>query len=867
MTDPASRFGRYLVLDEVVGRNGERTLIAYDPELDRKVRLKVFPVASEQAQAWRRDQARVLARLVHPNVVRVHDVGAYEGRQFAAMDFVDGRTVLPWIEQAEPRWTRVLDVFVAAGDALATAHEAGLIHGRFGLDSLVVGDDRQVRVIDFVRSSPRLGAPPTEDDDRRSWAMALYQALFGGLPGKELEPPRYPHVPRRVRRIVHDGLRQRSAHGSLRGLVDALRAVQRRKQRAGVVGMLVLVIAGASTFVASRSEPEPTGQVWCDSAYSRLTEIWNESTTQSGHQAFLATGVPYAQNAWQSVERDVDSFVERWRQAQGEHCGLGEAEKIHRAAATICLHRQIQALETFVDALGQADEPTVVSAAQTAASLGSPAACGTGPGDEARYADVDIQQVLAIESLLSRGEVKHKMGRYLPSIELHQQAREQARALGLRALEGQADYGIAEAHRALGHEDEAERGFHTAFAAAVASDHPELIAHCAMDLAMLLADQGRHDEASRWIDHAAAALERNDTVPLRTRVANAQGKVAYQRGDHEQARVHYERSIELADQQDPPNPYARMQGAQALGNVLGRLGSTAEEIELLRQSLALAESKLGPRHPAVAHSLNSLATALSRRGSVDLALEAQQRAVEIFDAAFSPEHPHAIAARTTYGATLREAGRDDEAELVYASALAAAKRTFAEDDPRYVNVLGNVGMFHALRERHVEAAALLAEAAARNEAIHGPDHIHTLGFLNNVAANYMFSGNFEEARKSFQTVVVRTERALGADHPQLVPCLLGLARVEIELGEPAAAVARLERALEISIDRQVRPERVGTIRFNLAQALWDGEIDRARALAIARAAAQSYVAAREEGWDIRDRLEVVQAWLEERDGA
>ena len=96
---------------------------------------------------------------------------------------------------------------------------------------------------------------------------------------------------------------------------------------------------------------------------------------------------------------------------------------------------------------------------------------------------------------------------------------------------------------------------------------------------------------------------------------------------------------------------------------------------------------------------------------------------------------------------------------------------------------------------------------------------------------------------------------------------LGLAHVEIELGEPAAAVRRLERALQISIDRQERPERVGTIQFNLAQALWDGAIDRARALATARAAAQSYVAARDEGWDIRDRLEEVQAWLQERDGA
>lgn len=865
MLDPAPRFGRYLVLDEQVGRTGERSLVAYDPELDRKVRLKVFPVASEQAQAWRRDQARVLARIVHPNVVRVHDVGAVEGRQFAAMDFVEGRTVLPWIEQTAPRWTGVLEVFLAAGDALAAAHEAGLVHGRFGLDSLIVGDDQQVRVIDFIRSSPRLGTPPTEYDDRRRWALALYEVLWGGPPGKEPEPPPFPEVPRRLRRLLLEGMRRRTSHGTLRGLLDALRAAQRRRQRAGAAALVLMALAGGAVFVVARPEPERTGQVWCDSAYARLGEIWNAETIERAHQAFLDTEVPYAENTWRSVERDVESFVERWRKAQGEHCGVGEAEDPRQAAATICLHRQLQALETFVEALQDADEPTVVSAAQAAASLGSPAACGAGPTDEARYADVDLEEVFAVESLLSRAEVQHKMGRYQEGLALHRQAREQAQALGLRALVGQADYGTALGHKELGQEDEAERGLHAAFAAAVASDHAELIANSAMTLSMLLADQGRHDEARRWVDHAAAAIERYDTLPLRTRLANAQGLVAFRRGDAEQARTHYEHSIALAEQQQPPDEHARMRAAQALGNVLGRLGSTAEEIAVLEQSLTYAEAKLGPQHPSVGHHLNSLSTALARRGSADLALRAQLRAVAIFEGAFGLDHPHTIVARTSQASTLHEMGRDDEAQQVYADVLASAKRTFSEDDPRYVNVLGNVGMFYALTERYVEAAALLAEAATRNEAIHGPDHVHTLGFLNNLAATYMFSGNLEDARSSFETIVQRTERALGPDHPQMVPCLLGLAHVELELGEPAAAVPRLERALQISIDRQERPERVGAVRFNLAQALWEAARDRVRALAMGRAAAQSFVAARDEGWDIGDRLEEVQAWLAERE--
>ncbi len=864
--DTSSRFGRYVVLDELSSSPGESTLLAFDPELDRKVRLEVFPLAFDGSEARRRERARVLASLAHPHVVRVHDVGTYEGQLFVAMEAMEGKSAARWVEQEQPPWPRVLEVFLAAGEGLAAAHTAGLVHGHVDLGAVFVGADEQVRVIGFVRSSPRPEARAADErTDTRDFCAALYRALWRRDPGDDGEAPSDTRVPRRVRRLIADGLDEGAAL-SLAAVLERLRAASRQRRRAGVTA-LVLATAGAvsAAVLAAPSEPEAS-RSWCEEVDARLSVTWNEDTASQIERAFEATQVSYASSAWEHARGELDAFADRWRQAHNELCaGSDDLRTAPRAAATVCLHRQYQAFEALLEALQAADAPLVASAAEAASSLGDPTSCRERPEDE-RYAEADLEQILAVESMLSRADVQHDLGRYDEGLALAREGHAQAKGLGVRALLGEAAYVVANIQAERGEEVEAEQLYHEAFSAAVASGHQEIVARSAMELSALLSEQGRHDEATRWTEHAAAAIERHDTAPLRTRLAAVRGLDAYRRGEYAQAKERYERSLELAETSDPPQPFAKIHASQALGNVLGRLGSTQAQIDLMRDVLAFTEELQGSEHPNVGHHLNSLGGALARRGSVDMALDAHARAVEVFEKTLGPDHTNTIAARTSYAASLQEAGRDPEAEVAYDTALDSARRTLDGNDPRYVTVLGNLGMFYSLQQRHVEAAALLAEAATRNEAIHGPRHSHTLGYLNNLAATYLFSGNNEDAREVYLKIITRTEEALGDDHPQMIPCLLGLATVETNLGEPQAAVPRLERALKIAIDRQERPERVGMVRFALAQARWDADDDRDEARALARAAAQSYVAARDGGWDISDRLDEVQAWLDAREG-
>ena len=96
--------GRYVILG-LVGRGGMgEVYAAYDPELDRKVAVKLVRVkpgagltVTEGRQRTLRE-AQAIARLSHPNVVVVYDVGTFRDQVFIAMEFVEGNTVTYWVE-------------------------------------------------------------------------------------------------------------------------------------------------------------------------------------------------------------------------------------------------------------------------------------------------------------------------------------------------------------------------------------------------------------------------------------------------------------------------------------------------------------------------------------------------------------------------------------------------------------------------------------------------------------------------------------------------------------------------------------------------------------------------------------------------
>ncbi len=156
-----ARIGRFTVLEQLGAGGMGLVCAAIDPELGRKVAIKLLsprlavPNKSELAHARLLREAQAMARLAHPNVVTVHEVGTHGDLVYIAMEFIVGVTLKQWLRRAKRPWTEVLAVFLQAGRGLAAAHAAGLIHRDFKPDNVMVSEDprtgqvERVRVFDF----------------------------------------------------------------------------------------------------------------------------------------------------------------------------------------------------------------------------------------------------------------------------------------------------------------------------------------------------------------------------------------------------------------------------------------------------------------------------------------------------------------------------------------------------------------------------------------------------------------------------------------------------------------------------------------------------------------------------------------------
>ncbi|HVV83390.1 MAG TPA: serine/threonine-protein kinase, partial [Kofleriaceae bacterium] len=147
---PPARLGRF----ELRGKLGEGGMgvvfRALDHALEREVALKLVNAAGgADAQARLLREAQAMARVAHPNVVPIFDVGVEHEQVFLAMELVRGATLTAWLRAAPRGWQETLRLLVDAGRGLAAAHRAGLLHRDVKPDNILVGDDGRARIVDF----------------------------------------------------------------------------------------------------------------------------------------------------------------------------------------------------------------------------------------------------------------------------------------------------------------------------------------------------------------------------------------------------------------------------------------------------------------------------------------------------------------------------------------------------------------------------------------------------------------------------------------------------------------------------------------------------------------------------------------------
>ncbi len=376
------QLGRYIIVDWLGAGGMGAVYVAFDPQLDRKIALKILrrPVsdraAKESASQSLIREAQAMARLQDPNVVTVYDVGAVDEQVYVAMEYVDGGTLRRWLAERPRSQAEILTIFRFAGKGLAAAHRASLVHRDFKPDNVLIATDGRVRVTDFgLARGPRAETNPTLESspetsptapdepepvrsgvagtpaymapeqlrggkadarsDQFGFCVALHEALWGARPfagrtivelaasvrsGQLVVPPAAREAPRWLRQAVLRGLslRPEDRWPSVDALLDALQAGTRRSRWAWIAGALAFVVAAGAAVAFNTRANTPADP--CHGGRAALAGAWDATTKAAGAKAFHASGKPFADDTWGRVAAGLDSYAAEWATMRDESC-------------------------------------------------------------------------------------------------------------------------------------------------------------------------------------------------------------------------------------------------------------------------------------------------------------------------------------------------------------------------------------------------------------------------------------------------------------------------------------------------------------------------------------------------------------------
>ncbi len=822
---PGEVLDRYLVIGRVGAGAMGVVYAAFDPQLDRKVALKLLRTgATREAQSRLLGEAQALARLSHPGVVTVYAAGVAGEQVFMAMEFVEGTTLREWLRQKRRPWREVLSVFERAGEGLSAAHHAGLVHRDFKPDNVLMGADGRVQVTDFGLALRDGGAverveasnggvtlagtpaymPPEQlagravdaRSDQFSFCVALHEALYGARPfpgdtlkqvaaaareGRVRPASRSAQVPGWLRRVLLKGLsaEPEARFSSLDALLSAVRRGRRRQVtlwQAAAAASLLAVGTAVGTLHAGVGDPV------CRGAERKLAGVWDDARKSEVRAALLSVSTPYAEDAWRSVERALDGYAEAWVDQHTDACQATRVRKEQSEALLDlrvgCLDRRLQDVRALTDFFLRSRGEAVEQAVQAAYELPPLQECASGevlaaqvrpPGNEATRAKVE-----AMTQRLSEVRVLSSAGRYVEALERADAVVRDARALEHLPTRAEARALLGELRMRNGDAVAAERTLYEAVWAAQAGHHDRLAAQARIHLVRVQGFQlARSDPSDVAMQEAAAAVARvGPDLELEAELATTLGSVrALQERCEEAVRLH-QRALQLAERAYRPEDPRRAWMLSNLGNALNCVGDLEGARARQAEALELRERTFGPDHPALAGSYNNMANALARKRDMSGALE-----------------------------------------------------------------------FHR-------------KALALHERSRGPESAATVIALVNVATDLNELSRSEEALPLAQRALRLWERVLGPDSPRLVAALLVLGEAQVRLGQAEEARKTLERGLALAAGRE--DEDVASARFALAQALRDAGREPARAEALARQA-RDYFARH----TVRNQvqLERVEAWL------
>ncbi len=938
---------------------------AEDADLGRRVAIKVLSLDGESTDGGSNRsvvetrllrEAQALARLNHPNVIAIYDVGRHEGCTYVAMELVEGESLNRWWRR-EPRHSRaeILSVLTQAGQGLAAVHSVGLVHRDFKPENVIVGSDGRVRVLDFglaratgraslpsfdsltppiselatsrtgapvnaaqslsdtsdvsagsslldspltqagfVVGTPRFMAPEQHRggeidarSDQFSFCVASYRVLYEQLPfeGEELkeycknvlagrvrEPRDGADVPPWLRRVLLRGLaadpaqRFPSMNELLAALADDPDVKARRRLRVAAVlgGTAAVAVLGTWALVDRQQAHDP-----CATATSELGNAWDARRRSEIEHRFTSSGRSHARDTFTRVADALDGYAGKWRTMREESCRAtrtaGRQSQLVYDLRVGCLDRRRTAFAALTEIFANNNDGEMVDrAVEAVAALPAMTACADItaltatvplPDDPALRANIE-----ATSRELDRADALHAAGKYADEVPVIAAALPRARMLSYAPLVARAllVHGTSELSRDKFVEGEQSYVEAARAAAAAHDDSATMVAWAGMVQARVNA--GRYDDALALRLQLELALARiGNPGAERSEVLLLLSDVLWQKARFAEARTLAEEAVTLRERVYGPSSEQFADATGQLGNLLAEMGEFAAARTLLERSLAATSRALGPRHPRTALSLNDLALTVRDLGDYRAALPLFDQALSIQQEALEPD---AAAIGRTWNnlAGVRDALDRPDAKDAFLRAIAIKEKSLGPEHPSLALSLLNLGTHFLSRDQPAEAEPYLRRALAIQEKALGAGHPET------EFSRYQLGGircrlkQFADGEALLEQARTGMAKSLGPDHFDVSRPLISLASCRGAHLGPAAALPLLERALAIRSKNPGKTASLGEVQWATARTLRRLGRDRARALTLARDAADNF---RKADTDInRATADQITGWLD-----
>lgn len=847
--------GRYEVVDRIGSGGMGVVYAAEDPDLGRDVALKLLrpsrsnDVSVTEARGRLLREAQAMARLSHPNVLPVYDVGMLGDHVFVAMELVQGHTLAQWRKLQERTVQEVIETLAAAGQGLAAAHAADLVHRDFKPSNILVGEDGRVHVMDFglaratgdqswasgvsggmaterldddltrtgfVMGTPAYMSPeqhhgdvPDPRSDQWSFCVTLFESLYDRRPFRGANraelvdavldgtriPARGAHhaVPAHVRAVLKRGLSV--SPGARFASMDALlRALTRphaprlaRWSAWGVGGSAVLGATAWAGYGVTQAAP-------CHDVDAPVDAVWNDAARAAIAQRFAATDVSWASETQARTERLLDAYAQDWSTMRVQACEATQLRAAQDDAVLdlrmACLDRRLAAMARVVSLLGEAERTTVDHAVQTVAGLAPVVECADVAALQTGRAlptDPDIRdEVRAVTQALDRADVLRRSALFDEALQLAESTLPRAKAVEHPPLVVRAEALVGRLQTETGNVDVGLAGLERALWLAVEHGLDRTVARLSIHLVHACVSHRRSaEELQRWTELAQAK------VGLLQSDGRLQAELMSRLGDAADVQGDYTRAQAYAVQALPlwaelaPNSYEHATAIANLGKTHFRKAQWADAADVFTEAGTMMVATLGANHPESVKLRGNIAVAAHAAGQYARARDEQEAILPRFIEIFGPEHPSVALTLTNLGNAYHRLGEHERA-LTTAERALSMKRRLYDDGQNVAISLNNVAMILLAMKRHDDAAARYVEAIEMLSVAMGPSHPALAKSLEGLAEVRHAQGDLADAETLLRRATQLEGEGGTPDSSRAVPTFL-LARVLWERGSRAEA--------------------------------------------------------------------------------